>query len=238
MKRLFLLLMLLISGCAYVEDIPKEVVEEPEVIEEKPTDEFSHVEGMHWTHMPVTYFIVNEEECGDYEARKIQRGFDAIEEATGGVVSFKKIDGEADIDVRCSFIENCYEKKVDIRKEEGVVYKYETICHHAKGVAQIIERKGNMILKAKIEMIGLAGFVETTGEGASGFYVGSCGHATTEIHEILHTFNYGHIDDPRSIMYYAEDGVGYTIQPRGACTGSKKEVDKSIVDDLVETYSR
>ena len=201
-------------------------------------DEFYSVEKLHWTHMPVTYFIVNEEECGDYEARKIQKAFDEIKNAANGAVSFKKSDKPADIDIYCTFLEDCYEYKVDIRKEEGRVYRYETICEHKKGIAQITEVRGYKILKAEIELIGLAGFAETTGQGASGFYIGSCGHSTTEIHEILHTFGYGHVDDKNSIMYFQEDGIGLTIQEEGECLGSKKYIDEEIALDLVKTYSR
>ncbi len=201
-------------------------------------DEFYSIDKLHWAHMPVTYFIINEEECGEYETRKIQKAFDEIEDVTNDIVSFKKSDNPADIDIYCSFLENCYEYKVDIRKEEGIVYRYETICEHKKGIASIIKAKGNKILKAKIEMIGLAGFSETTGKGASGFYIGSCGHSTTEIHEILHTFGYRHIDDEESIMYFQEDAVGLTIQEEGACLGSKKYIDEEIIIDLVYIYSR
>ena len=200
-------------------------------------DDFYYLDDLHWTHMPITYFIVNEEECGSYEANKIKKGFDAIENVTEGVVSFKKIDMFADIDITCSFIENCYKYEVDIREEEGIVYRYETICSHKKGIASIKNINGNKILKADIEMIGLAGFAETTGKGSSGFYIGSCGHPTTEIHEILHTFGYGHIDDEDSIMYYQEDAIGFTIQEEGACVGKRKYIDQEITEDLIEKYS-
>ena len=74
-----------------------------------------------WDHMPLTYFITNEDECGSYETRKIEKGFAAIENASEGKVSFKKIKKPADIDVTCSFLEGCYKKWTDIREEEGVV---------------------------------------------------------------------------------------------------------------------
>ena len=221
--------------------IQEEVSAEVEVIQEEVQQEVEETQKeeiyvLHWDHMPVTYFITNEDECGDYEARKIMKGFDMISEVEG--ISFKQIDSAADIDIKCSFIEDCYEYKVDVRREEGVIYKYETICNHKKGIASITRRKGFKILKAEIEMIGLAGFAETNyGSGASGFYIGSCGHPTTEVHEILHTFGFGHYTDPNSIMYYAEDGVSYTLQKQGACVGSDKQIDKEIVDELKEIYS-
>jgi hypothetical protein len=244
-KILVLLILLLVSGCVYLEQEPleeiiEEVVVEPEQMIEEPEEiipEQEIVDKPHWTHLPITYYIANKEECGDYEVRKIERAFDEIENVTNGVVYFKEMDSSADIDFFCTFIEDCYEKKVDIRKEEGVIYRYETICAHDRGRAQITQLQGYKILKARIEMIGLAGFAETEGEGASGFYIGSCGHPTTEIHEILHTFGYGHKDDENSIMYYQEDAIGYTIQDRGACLGKRKYIDQDIVDELVDVYT-
>ena len=242
MKRLLIILLLLLfPGCVY--EIEPVVIEEPEIIQPNISEPAviepaePELRVVHWTHMPVTYYVTNEQECGDYEIRKIQRAFEAIEDATNNIVTFKKIDIPADIDITCSFLEGCYKKTVDIREEEGVVYRYETICAHDKGRAQITALRGFEILKARIELIGLAGFAETKGRGPSGFYVGSCGHSTTEIHEILHAFGFGHIDDPKSIMYPAAESVGFTIQEEGSCLGSKKEIDKIIVDKLIEVYS-
>jgi len=258
MKRIFIILMimLIISGCKYIEEFPKKDVDEEkediidqiknvtkkneEIIEkiEEVDEEKEEIMKPHWVDLPITFFIENKEECGDYEVRKIRRAFDEIENVTNNLVKFKEINEPANIDLKCSFIEDCYQYKVDIREEEGVIYKYETVCEHAKGTAQIIGSRGYEIIKAKIEIIGLAGFAEQTGKGASGFYIGNCGHLTTEIHEILHTFGYGHMPNPESIMYYAEDFVGYTLQEPGACIGSKKEIDQIIIDDLIDTYSR
>jgi hypothetical protein len=201
-------------------------------------DEFYYIDDLHWTHMPITYYIVNEEECGSYEVNKIKRAFDEVENTTYSIISFKKIDKPADIDITCSFIEDCYERKIDIQ-HYGDYYTrtvYETICPHKGGIAGITNTKGRKILKATIEMIGLAGFAETAGKGASGFYIGSCGHPTTEIHEILHTLNYGHVNDENSIMYYQEDTIGYTVQEEGACIGKRKYIDQEIIEDLIEKY--
>lgn len=206
------------------------------IIDELINDEFYYLNDAHWGHMPITYVIINSDECGSYEVNKIKRGFDEITSRTDGVVSFKEVTEGADIEISCSFIEDCYQYNVDVRKEEGIIYKWETICDHVKGWAQILFKKGDQILKARIQMIGLAGFAETGRNGASGFFIGSCGHSTTEVHEVLHVFGYGHEQDPASIMYYAEDNVGYTLQKAGACVGSNKEIDDHIVRKLKEDY--
>lgn len=218
----------------------KEVVIEKEVeVIEETDDQFSNAEGLHWTHMPITYQITNEDECGGYESRKIQRAFKEVEEATNGVVNFKKIDEPADIDVKCTFIHDCYKSWVDVPEVGNYIYLYESICEHTAGLAQLTEIEGNKIRKAEIELIGLGGFAETgrrNGE-MSGFFVGSCGNTNTEIHEILHTFRYGHVNDTKSVMYLSEELISYTIQKKGSCIGSKKGVDISIAKDLIKKYT-
>ncbi len=189
-----------------------------------------------WGQMPITYALVNEEDCGGYETRKIAKAFQQIEDAAAGAVQFQKINASADIEITCKYIKDCYKKEIDIRKEEGVIYKYESICAHAAGVAQITRMQGFMIKKAEIDIIGLDGFAETAGRGASGFYIGGCGHPTVEIHEILHTFGFGHSNDPESVMYHQTELVPYTIQQEGACIGSDKPISKDIIDELLLVY--
>ncbi len=256
-KALALLFVLFFAGCipdlqeageADSAPVPAEApsfqeVSEPVVndsssfaVVEPSEDTFSAVEGLHWTRMPVTYSVQNEAECGNYEVRKISRAFDAISSATNGSVYFEKVKAEGDIVFRCSFIEDCYGLVTEIDDDAKLVYHYERICEHNKGIATT-RFLGNKILGAEIEMFGLAGFSETSGKGTSGFYIGSCGHPTTEIHEILHAFGYGHSDDSKSIMYYAEDSVGTVIQEEGACLGKRKEIDAEIIEGILSTYS-
>ena len=189
-----------------------------------------------WENMPITYLIINKDECGDYETRKIHRAFERIQEATDEIVRFEEVQKDANIELTCKFIKDCYEKKIDIRKEEGVIYKSEAICPHEAGVAKITDYQGFTLRKATIDLIGLAGFAETGGNGASGFYIGSCGHPSVEIHEILHTFGFSHTPNPESIMYYQAELVPYTILQEGACLGSDKKIDQEIIDDLLYMY--
>ncbi len=245
------------SGCAVLEarqtgQIPQEEVkqqlweepvsevepEEPVVEEVKPNieDEFSHVNKQHWGHMPVTYSVLNEKECGTYEANRIKRAFADIMNSTNGAVYFRKVNSTepADIEITCAFVENCYKTSVDVYSD--YVVRYETICGHKLGVTSTT-LEGNRIVKADIELFGLAGFAETKREGPSGFYVGTCGHAITEVHELLHAFGYHHSDDNSSIMYPEADSFSLTTQKEGACVGSSRAIDSTIVDDLVRTYS-
>jgi len=191
---------------------------------------------LRWGELPITY-SVDEKSCGSYETRKIERGFNEIKNVTKGTVRFVKVAVNGNIGITCSFLENCYQQITDIDREAGIITRSESICAHKAGEAQITEKYGNIIKKAKIEMIGLAGFAESGKPGTSGFYIGSCGHPTTEIHEILHTFGYQHQNDTKSIMYYKGDSISYTLQKEGACLNSTKIIDPDIVKELMEVYS-
>ncbi len=244
------IILLLLVGCSIPQpktETPKIVITpavniENQTVKEnltKPSpEEYDETKPLSWSSLPITFFITNEKECDDYESRRIRRAFNKIQEATNNVISFEEVNSSRDsnIDITCSFLENCYEYKIDIRKEEGLIYRYESICSHTKGIAQITKTEGNSILKAEIELIGLAGFSESGKKEMSGYYIGNCGFLTTEIHEILHTFGYKHINNSKSIMYYSDDAVGYTIQNEGDCQGSNKEIDKAIIDDLIKRY--
>lgn len=196
-------------------------------------DYFSYVSKPHWTHMPLTYKILNDEECGRYETTRIRRAFSDLTNATNGAVYFAQLNDSADIQLTCIFIDDCYKRSVEIYPE--YVIRYETICEHELGLTRTTAEE-NEISKAEIYLYGLSGFAETKREGPSGFYVGTCGHTDTEIHELLHAFGYRHSEDNSSIMYYKSDTFGLITHKAGDCEGGKREIDKSIVDDLIKTY--
>ena len=146
-------------------------------------------------------------------------------------------NNQGDISIKCTLLEDCYKKTVDVRPDLGVTYTSESICEHNKGEALITNKAGNLILSAQIEMFGLAGFAESGKNGPSGFYVGGCGHATTEVHEILHTLGYEHTNITTSIMYPSEASVTLKLQDAKSCEGTNKKIDDAIIKDLIETYS-
>ncbi len=240
------------SGCSVAEKVQNIPSQQPPMPEEVPVqqpssettaaviktseDAFSYVDKPHWAHMPVTYSVLNEGECGSYESTRIRRAFGEIMNATNNVVSFRKVNSteSADIEITCSFVENCYKTSTEITDDYTV--RYETICGHKLGVTSTT-LQGNKIVRADIKLFGLAGFAETKREGPSGFYVGTCGHAITEVHELLHAFGYQHSADNSSIMYPEADAFSLITQKEGACIGSSRAIDSTIIDDLVRTYS-
>ncbi len=237
-----------VSGCV-VQQVQQPAVQPPlpeEVPAQQPIvnvstavvksgDAFSYVDKLHWGHMPVVYSL-DESVCGPYETSRIKRAFADITNSTNGAVYFRKANGTEpeDISITCSFVEDCYKTSVDVYSDYTV--RSETICGHQLGIARTTFQ-GSRILNSSIEMFGLAGFAETAGKGPSGFYVGTCGHAITEVHELLHAFGYQHSDDNASIMYPEADTFSLITQKEGSCIGSSREIDSSIAGDLIRTYS-
>lgn len=258
MDRLFLaavvVIVAFVSGCVVQpqQQIPQPEATQQPIPEEVPAqqpgnetasaviktseDAFGHVNEPHWAHMPVTYSVLNDGECGSYESARIRRAFSEIMNATNNVVSFRKANSTepADITISCIFVENCYKTSVETYADYSI--RYETICGHDLGVTSTT-LQDNRIVKADIELFGLAGFAETDRQGPSGFYVGTCGHTITEVHELLHAFGYRHSTDNSSIMYPEADTFSLITQKAGACIGSSRAIDKAVVDDLVRTYS-
>jgi len=70
----------------------------------------------------------------------------------------------------------------------------------------------------------------------SGFFVGSCGHADTEIHEILHTLNFGHNLNNKSIMFAKTEQYDFRLGKRGKCLDSDVVFDDYIIEELKSLY--
>lgn len=189
-------------------------------------DDFSKIEGLHWSHMPISYYIY--EECGKYEISRMERAFDKIQADSYGVITFEKHNSSvvSDIEVRCLFLENCYKK----------MSYGDSICSHDLSEVKL-DVKGNVITKARIELIGLAGFVETGTLGLSGFVGATCGHLNRELHTLLRAFAYPENSDSDSIMYVLENFFpGQEQYDIRNCIGNAKEIDLEILSDLVENY--
>ena len=189
-------------------------------------DNFPKVVGLHWSHMPVSYYIY--EECGKYEIAKMERAFDKIQTDSYGAIVFKKQNSSvvSDIEVRCSFLEGCYKK----------MSYGDFICSHNLSEVQL-DIDMNIITRARIELFGLAGFAETSHRGPSGFVSATCGHSNRELHAILRAFAYPTNSDNNSIMYALEN---FFIEQKQhdirSCIGNAKEIDVEILSNLVENY--
>jgi hypothetical protein len=88
--------------------------------------------------------------------------------------------------------------------------KTEAICSHETGTAQITKIKGNRIIHADINLVSTE-----RNENCS----------ETEIHEILHAFDYQHSKNNESIMY-----------PEKAAGICNEKIDQNIIEDLASKY--
>jgi len=145
--------------------------------EEEIADEFSNVQELHWTHMPITYSFsepnstigprdTKNYECPPYQIQRLKDAFNILQNETENKISFEEsYNEEGDISIYC------YKLKAEggyyIEGEGG--YNYE----------------GDQILNAEIN------FYEHL----------NCGNwPDVEIHEILHIFGFNHIENKSSIM--------------------------------------
>jgi hypothetical protein len=67
-------------------------------------DQFSQINGTHWTHIPITYSIAKN--CSQ---DLIKNAFSIIQKSTNNLVYFNQIEINPDINISCSFIDNCYQ---------------------------------------------------------------------------------------------------------------------------------
>ncbi len=166
-------------------------------------DSFPNTNSPHWTHMPVTYSIEN---CKNSET--IKKAFSEIQTQTANSVQFAEAENP-DITISCEILENCYQNKTERRW--FWIITTEAICEHEAGTAQITKMKRNKILSAKINL------KETEKPDAC---------SETAIHEILHTFDVSHSEDPESIMY-----------PEKVSDNCNEKIDSEIIDELVQKYN-
>jgi hypothetical protein len=137
-------------------------------------DQFSNITELHWTHMPLSYKIIN---CTDYQKNRIVKAFNQIQKETENVVSFENVQINEDITVYCN-------------KEERPTGYYD---YYTSGESyyQVYENYSNRIAHAEINFYGIT---ETTYSSGCTIY------PDIEIHEILHAFGFEHTNQSNHIM--------------------------------------
>ena len=168
-------------------------------------DEFSQTNSPHWTHMPITYTLQNSCDKG-----KVARAMQNLADSTKKAVSFSHVISNADITISCSTLNNCYQNKTT--KVWFWIITTEATCEHDAGEAQITKMRGNKILNAKINLADIKEKPDNCTE--------------TEIHELLHVFDYPHSESNESIMY---------PEATASCT---EQIDPEIASDLIQKYKR
>lgn len=141
-----------------------------------PVDRFSNTEELHWTNMPISFSFGKEADCGAREAKRIRNAFAQLENETNKTVSFVETQDSANITITC---ESGFNKS--LIREDNYIKKAEAFY----------SSKNNVITNATIT------FFDTGGNKISS----SCAtYPDTEIHEILHTFGFEHVEDKSHIM--------------------------------------
>lgn len=205
-------------------------------------DSFSFNAGNHWTKMPL-YFYINSS-CLGFQAVQFKQAFAKIQNLTSNKTIFIEVNNSssADILLSCKLLPDCYNYTYDTEDINDYFYwvtEWEEICPHSLGEWQITQRKGNRILKAEIEQIGLMGFSETRNQLVSGYSVSSCG-LSSEIYKILKIMGYE--DSYEGILTPSnnyENGYGINGKAdHSSLCYDKSELDEEIITNLKETYSK
>lgn len=139
-------------------------------------DAYSNITELHWGHMPLTYSIEDEDECGN-ETNTIIISFKIIQNSTENVISFNKTSDfqNADIKIDCKLV--------------GTYLSGEQTLGEA-----FFNNEGNLITSAEITY-----FVKGPKEFRVVEYC-QTGFPRIEVHEMLHVFGFGHDNSPTHIM--------------------------------------
>jgi hypothetical protein len=250
-----LILIILIAFSFLIKNYTGQIKEGLEINSSVQNDKI--LKPYYWDHSNLTYSL-NKKECGAYGTRRVEKAFEEITRASENKFLFKEANlsknEKVDINISCSYIDNCYEKILDNPLIEGYYYEeeYEMLCPYDKGISSF-EVESGKITSAKLEFVGLANFYEQnpSGSSLSGFSVGDCGYPVAEIREllkILKGYSLGY--DPRirpAIYSYDYDSKDYSIMNNfqifsgsdtyqvSSCSGTLKNIDSWIVNNLRNT---
>jgi hypothetical protein len=95
-------------------------------------DSFSNVKEQHWTHMPLSFNIINKEKCEEYEIKGILDSFEIIKNSTVGAVSFIETETKPDITLYCINVEEEL-KNAEICKYVTFDYKKSSFSAYEEG---------------------------------------------------------------------------------------------------------
>ncbi|MCH7568273.1 MAG: hypothetical protein IIA87_02525 [Nanoarchaeota archaeon] len=176
-------------------------------------DEFPNAEGLHWGHMPVTYFF-SREACGVKQEKRIIDAFNILEERTEGIVSFKELESVSEVNIYIICIEKSQKSIAEELDRTGGVRRYVAYYYNISniiteagitfflGPGKIPHRDCNLFPDEEIRNILLASGFELTNKTTN---------PTNETNHIL----------------------SENLRPRRC----PYEVNEDIVDKLIDTYS-
>lgn len=74
-------------------------------------DQFPNIKELHWGHMPLTYQVINRENCGNLGDKEINLSFEILQNNTDYLVKFILTDENPDILVNCINLKDEYKKR-------------------------------------------------------------------------------------------------------------------------------
>ena len=163
--------------------------------------------------LPITYYFNNKYKCEGDRKERVLNALKIIEKETNGTISFIETQDNGDIEI------NCYGEYLGkkIISEDGTVRFTQSTESTVAGEGGIESYVGDF----KIQQ----GFVYLYKRNIN--YKYCYNYPDVELHELLHAFGFGHIDDSNSIM-----------NEEGSCTNKQDNfIDEDIVECLKLTYS-
>lgn len=143
-------------------------------------DNFTNTNKTHWGHMPIIYKIENENECDFKVIDRINQAFSNIQSETEELLSFEKTNEIPDISIFCKPYH--YEETYGVLGEASAFY-----ILHGDAIFETHPNKEKLITNATINFYGVGLVCKT-------------GYPALEVHEILHTFGFGHDYGINNIM--------------------------------------
>lgn len=187
-------------------------------------DEFPNIDKTHFSKMPITYSYGKN--CVGPIIPRLEWALKIIENETNGLVYFERSNKDAKI----NFV--CYDNQNTEAIYEGW-YTYGT--EYTYGQSTIEELSGQIIEKTKIEFWSVK--KNTRPPSCINF-------PNLEIHEIMHSFGFDHINDNKYSLMYPEvwkecksKNETITLHTTGETFIPKDEIDKEIIECLKYIYS-
>jgi len=84
----------------------------------KERDNFPSVDKLHWTHMPLTWSLINPDDCGKIQTKKIYDALEIIENSTDGMVRFAK-SNNPDLNTKVDIRFICIDRE-KLREKENI----------------------------------------------------------------------------------------------------------------------
>jgi len=187
---------------------------------EKIEDDFSDINELHFSHVPVTYSYA--ESCIGPIIPRLEWAFDILENETEQLLSFENINGSADINFVCN-------------SERNMEAVGTLITQFTYGQSLIEKLSGSVIEKTTIEFWSVR--EDTRPPSCINF-------PSLELHEIIHSFGFDHVENNRYSLMYLEawtqcvaKNQTITLHSTGKTFIPEDKIDDEIISCLKYIYS-